>query len=219
MTMNISILICSEDKDKRVKKAQELAQTLSNKEDILLFDAFDKRGIEHVRNLKLKLSRKPYNSKTLTAIVLEAQNLTSEAQNSLLKVLEEPNESSRLILTTPSEFSLLPTISSRCGKIFLKSEGVQEANLTNLILPTDISERLDLSEKLNLQDWITYLRALLKQSIHEDKASNTYIMKLVKYIRFVGKIHSYKQLANPKLANYLAVISIPKEIGQTLASL
>ncbi len=47
--------------------------------------------------------------------------MTSEAQNSLLKLLEEPPEYMHFIITVPSKLSILPTIDSRTQKIELKS--------------------------------------------------------------------------------------------------
>jgi DNA polymerase-3 subunit delta' len=57
-------------------------------------------------------------------LLADAQNMTREAQNALLKVLEEPPEGSMLILTATSEQALLSTIVSRCQVLPLqKPEG------------------------------------------------------------------------------------------------
>ncbi|HSX18078.1 MAG TPA: AAA family ATPase [Candidatus Saccharimonadales bacterium] len=50
-------------------------------------------------------------------IIENAQHLSIEAQNALLKILEEPNDDTVFILTAPNEQSLLPTIVSRCQTI------------------------------------------------------------------------------------------------------
>lgn len=49
-----------------------------------------------------------------------ANTMTLEAQNSLLKLLEEPPEYMHFIMTVPSKLSILPTIDSRAQKIELK---------------------------------------------------------------------------------------------------
>lgn len=54
-------------------------------------------------------------------IIYEANAMTLEAQNSLLKLLEEPPEYMHFIITVPSKLSILPTIDSRTQKIELKS--------------------------------------------------------------------------------------------------
>ena len=53
-------------------------------------------------------------------------NATIQAQNKLLKTLEEPSKSVVFILTTTNETSVLPTIRSRCKKV---TEGVVEESL------------------------------------------------------------------------------------------
>jgi len=84
----------------------------------------DKRviTIDQIRKLQHQLSLKPYASKVKTGIILEAQRMTVEAQNALLKTLEEPPAHSILILTAPSTKNLLPTIVSRCQIIRLRPE-------------------------------------------------------------------------------------------------
>ena len=53
-------------------------------------------------------------------IIYSANAMTTEAQNSLLKLLEEPPEYMHFILTVPSKRSILPTIDSRTQKIELR---------------------------------------------------------------------------------------------------
>lgn len=50
-------------------------------------------------------------------VVDEAHLLGVEAQNSLLKTIEEPSEGTVIVLVTPSEDRLLPTIRSRCQRV------------------------------------------------------------------------------------------------------
>ena len=50
-------------------------------------------------------------------VVDEAELLSREAQNAILKTLEEPPPGSVVILVTPREHALLPTIRSRCQRV------------------------------------------------------------------------------------------------------
>lgn len=72
-------------------------------------------GIEEIRELEHFLSLKvPGNSKINRFILFEnAHLLTGEAQNSVLKTLEEPPLGSLIVLTAEHEQALLPTIRSR----------------------------------------------------------------------------------------------------------
>ncbi len=79
-------------------------------------------GIEDVKDLQRKLFYKPIKSKQKLCIIQDAQFLTLEAQNSMLKILEEPPSHTLILLTTNTKESLLPTILSRCQTIDIHSE-------------------------------------------------------------------------------------------------
>lgn len=53
-------------------------------------------------------------------LIDSAENMNINSANSMLKTLEDPPERSVLMLTTTKLFALLPTIRSRCQKIFVK---------------------------------------------------------------------------------------------------
>lgn len=75
-------------------------------------------GIDAVREIKNFLWQKPNGSSRRTLIIDNAELLTTEAQNALLKITEEPPVSSLLILVTSDIESILPTIVSRLPKIY-----------------------------------------------------------------------------------------------------
>ncbi len=83
-------------------------------------------GIDRIRRLQSWLSRKPYQANNKTVIISNAERLTPEAQNALLKTLEKPPAHSHLILTTANHYRLLPTIRSRCQIINLAGERATE---------------------------------------------------------------------------------------------
>ena len=60
---------------------------------------------------------KPIRSERKVYIINDGEKMTKEAQNSLLKTLEEPPEYVVIILITSNENLLLNTIKSRCAKI------------------------------------------------------------------------------------------------------
>lgn len=73
--------------------------------------------IEQIRYLNAKISEKPISSDRKVYIINNADTMTTEAQNSLLKTLEEPPEYACIILITSNESKLLNTIKSRCIKV------------------------------------------------------------------------------------------------------
>ena len=76
-------------------------------------------SIEAVRELQHSLHLRPFEGRMRVAIIQEAEHLSTEAANALLKVLEEPPPESMLILTSAAEDSILPTLRSRCQRIAL----------------------------------------------------------------------------------------------------
>jgi len=70
--------------------------------------------IESVRKAIDSLSRPSLEGGKQVMIVEQADHMTPQAQNCLLKTLEEPRDDAVILLTCDAESSLLPTIRSRC---------------------------------------------------------------------------------------------------------
>ena len=73
--------------------------------------------IEQVRHLVGEALSRPFEAKARAFVIDEAHRMTEEAQNALLKSLEEPPLTSHLILVTSAPQALLPTIRSRCQRV------------------------------------------------------------------------------------------------------
>lgn len=139
--------------------------------------------IAQIRDIKNKISLKPNGQYQLT-VVNNAHLMTVEASNALLKILEEPPKFSIIILVTNNLHTLLPTIISRCKKIFFTGENevddqiyinyfeklnqakrnYQKIKLVDEIVKNEIDVRL------MLMDWIRYLKSNInKESIKNIK--------------------------------------------------
>jgi DNA polymerase III subunit delta' len=70
--------------------------------------------VDQIRELSQQAQFRPYEGRRRVFIIDDAEWLRTEAANSLLKTLEEPPETSLIILITPKPFVLLDTIRSRC---------------------------------------------------------------------------------------------------------
>ncbi|MFC1645211.1 ATP-binding protein [Patescibacteria group bacterium] len=71
-------------------------------------------SIDDVRDAQKKLSTFPLNGKYNVLLINDSERLNKSSQNALLKILEEPNSTSIIILITSEENRILPTIKSRC---------------------------------------------------------------------------------------------------------
>jgi DNA polymerase-3 subunit delta' len=70
--------------------------------------------IGQMREMTEKAQYRPYDGRRRVYILDEADRLNPQAANSILKVLEEPPETTLLLLITSKPYALLETIRSRC---------------------------------------------------------------------------------------------------------
>lgn len=80
--------------------------------DVLLY-TYEKFGIDDARKLTYEASLRPVEKQSRVFIV-SFGGITTEAQNALLKLFEEPSQTARFYIVTPSGDALLPTLRSRC---------------------------------------------------------------------------------------------------------
>lgn len=164
----LPILITGGSVNERKKKAYELAahsmgvspDKLESQPDLYLITPGPSITIAQIRKLVTDLSRKPLQSPVSVAVLLEANLATIDAQNALLKTLEEPFPSSYIILTSPNKDLLLPTVVSRCREISLstpinsKLEQTKEKEISTLIdffLSNQPEKRLAKIDQITLQ--------------------------------------------------------------------
>jgi DNA polymerase-3 subunit delta' len=102
-------------------------------------------GIDDIRGLQRLANLPPYEGKCKVFIIDEAEYLSTEAANSLLKILEEPPQRVVWLLLAAEEGHLLPTIISRCQRLELKpvlSEQVQEILINSYNVDDDKAKLL-----------------------------------------------------------------------------
>lgn len=99
----------------------EKAELGINHEDVYFFNEKEKLGVEQVKKIREFLSIKPYRAENKWVVLVSAGNLSVDAQNALLKTLEEPAEFAKIILGVNKEDDLLPTVRSRCEVVWAES--------------------------------------------------------------------------------------------------
>ncbi len=87
--------------------------------------------VDQIRDLQRSLILTPYEAKYRIALLLNFQRANANAQNALLKTLEEAPRKVILLLTADSTESLLPTISSRCEILRLRPTSIE--TLTSIL--------------------------------------------------------------------------------------
>lgn len=139
-------ILCTSSNDKPCDICKSCIEFNSNNN--VNFQVIDTEGssikIDQIRNMQSKIAEKPVNSDHKVYIINDSELMTVEAQNCLLKTLEEPPQYITIILITSNENKILNTIKSRCTKIYfnLLSEdeiktilnGLNIDNITNSYL-------------------------------------------------------------------------------------
>ena len=73
--------------------------------------------IDQIRGLAQEATLKPYEGRRKVFILDQAETMTEQAQNALLKTVEEPPGTAVLVLIALETSALLPTLASRCSQI------------------------------------------------------------------------------------------------------
>lgn len=96
-------------------EAEQVERGLAGRSDFTNTPSRDIR-IEQVRKLQERLAFRALEAKHKVALLVTAHAMNQNAQNALLKTLEEPPRDTVLVLISSAPDKLLPTIRSRCAK-------------------------------------------------------------------------------------------------------
>ena len=120
-TLSHAHLIAGEDGIGKSKLANILAKLILNSEiDREYIDIINYRsnkasfGVDDVRNIIEEVSKKPFEGDKKVIIIHEGNKLTTQAQNALLKTIEEPPNGVYIMILCESLELILDTIKSRC---------------------------------------------------------------------------------------------------------
>ncbi len=161
-------------------------------------------GIANTRELKEVATLKPYGD--ISIIVSAFSFISSEAQNALLKLLEEPASGTHLFLITNQELILLPTLSSRLQTVHIP-QNTFGTRLAREFLSAPIDKRLSLvahfkdseyeNKKSELLNLISECERLLgrefRDGAHELRQSLSELLTLKQYL--FDKAPSVKMIA------------------------
>lgn len=94
--------------------------------EITEMNCADVRGIDDIRSVRRTMHLRPLHGKSKVYIIDEAHKLTNDAQNALLKMLEDTPAHVWFILCTTEPGKLIRTIRTRCTEIKLAPLSEQE---------------------------------------------------------------------------------------------
>jgi DNA polymerase III subunit delta' len=117
------VLLCTGDKSDPIRACGSCPScikiTTAGHADVHLVEPDDKDSIkvDAIREMSQMLQLRPMEGRFRISIVRDADRMNPQAQNALLKTLEEPPGSAHLVLTTSRPQAILPTVLSRCQKV------------------------------------------------------------------------------------------------------
>lgn len=169
-------------------------------------------SINQARTLRSLLNLHQAHGKVLVVIIENAEKLTTEAQNALLKQLEEPADNIYFLLSTHDKNSLLPTVTSRLTQVSLNRVG-DEALVEHFTL--EGYESAKISRALSLSN----NNVGLAKRVLNDEATD-YIESITKAKRILSSNQCDKLLLidvlvkdKPALSNLLSALERILETG------
>lgn len=136
-------LLCERGQSEPCMECHACKQVLSGNHPDLIYVSHEKPGSIGVDDVRKQINDtiliRPYSSYYKVYIVDEAEKMTVQAQNALLKTIEEPPSYAVIILLTTNQDAFLPTILSRCIQLKLKP-------LHDLVVKSYLIEKLGVPE-------------------------------------------------------------------------
>ena len=168
-------------------------------------------SVEDIREqLNGDIQIKPYSSPYKIYIVDEAEKLTVQAQNALLKTIEEPPSYAVILLLTSNAGTLLPTIRSRCVLLDLKpvpSQKIKKYLMEELEIP---EYRADICTAFAQGNVGKAKRLALSDNFGEMLEHALHLVKYISQMEIGDLIEDLKKISEYKMEinDYLDLLTI-----------
>lgn len=207
-------LQCEKGTTEPCNECHSCRQALSGNHPDIIRVTHEKPNTISVEDVRVQINNdimiKPYNGKYKIYIVPDADLMTVQAQNALLKTIEEPPEYAVIILLTENAESLLPTILSRC--VVLKIKNVKDTLIKKYLM-----------EQMQIPDYQADIctafaqgnigRAIMlatSEHFNEIKEETIQLMKRIKEMELTDLVEAVKRLSGYKIevSDILDLISV-----------
>ncbi len=212
----IARLLISSSLENRIEEinktlASHLTSGNSNHPDLLYFPADSKLGMEQAKKIKQHFALKPYSAAGRIVILEDASTLTTDAQNALLKTMEELPDQGLFILGASSEDKFLPTVLSRIQKVILeRTKQPIESSKYDIekLLESSIEDRFEYVEKLkDKKEFLQTLVLFFRKEMLEQPNYGEYVKELLQAEEWAAQnvniraILEYLMLVMPKTSH------------------
>lgn len=207
-------LQCEKGGSEPCHECRSCKQALNANQPDIIKVFHEKPGTISVDDIRSQINNdvgiKPYSSPYKVYIVNEAEKMTPQAQNALLKTLEEPPEYAVILLLTASVNALLPTILSRC--VVLNMKPVADSLVKKFLM-----------EELQIPDYkadvcVAFARGNIgkakylasSEEFENVKSEAVSLMKYIKDMELYEMVAAIKKISDYKLDinDYLDIMAI-----------
>ena len=180
--------------------------------------------IEQIRNLQARIVEKPISSSKKVYIIDDADTMTEESQNCLLKTLEEPPEYAMIILIASNENRMLQTIKSRC--VIIRFEDLTNEEISQILHTNDqdiirlcegsVAKADDISEKREMFAQLKIIADYLSKNSLIDVLNNSDLLysskdDIMTLLDFLNIIFFEKAKENIKYSKAISIIEKTKK--------
>ncbi len=207
-------LQCTGEGERPCGKCHSCIQAASGNHPDIIYVRHEKPasiGVDDVRDqLVSDVQIRPYNGRYKIYIIPEAEKLTVQAQNAMLKSIEEPPEYAVILLLSANDQVLLDTIRSRCVILNLKpvpDEVVKNYLMENLQVP---DYQADICVAFAQGNIGKAVRLASSEDFNSIKSSAMHLirragsMEISELIEFVKEIQDYKI----SIQDYLDILAL-----------
>jgi hypothetical protein len=158
-------------------------------------------GLKDIHIIKQNIHNSPLYGQYSFCVIEDADFLNKEAQNALLKLIEEPGEHSMIFLLG-TYHQLLPTIYSRCLSVYVDNEIPKGLDLGHRDLALEIEKNTELKELIE-QMWKSYLEIVQADKIEIFAFTQEMTQYSIELLLFVWEsIHWMSILAHTDKTRY-----------------
>lgn len=179
-------------------------------------------GVSEVREIIEEVNKRPYEGNKKVIIIYNSEKLTTQAQNALLKTIEEPPTGVFIIMLSTNLESILDTIKSRCQIYKLtplnNNEMIEFINLSYDLREEEILSILAYSEgipgralRFLNDESLQNLRTLIVDMLKDINNNNPEIV--IKYEKAFQEFKDEKEELLNMIATFIRDIIVYKELG------
>lgn len=188
-------LLCENSQADPCRQCHACKQVLSGNHPDLIRVTHEKPGSIGVDDVRRQINDtiqiRPYSSSHKIYIVDEAEKMTVQAQNALLKTIEEPPSYAVILLLTTNAEAFLPTILSRCVQLKLKP-------LPDAAVKEYLTGTMEVSQP-QAEIYAAFARGNLGKAIHLASSEDFRLM----YDEILGMLKNLKKSDISQLLEYI----------------